>query len=96
MLRRVDEFRHFFEAKGIELVTPDVVQTLTEEELLNILPGMDAWIIGDDPATERVFAAGKAGKLKAAVKWGVGVDNVDFTAAKKIKYSNIKYATNVR
>ena len=37
MLRRVDEFRHFFEAKGIELVTPDVVQTLTEEELLNIL-----------------------------------------------------------
>ncbi|HNP20681.1 MAG TPA: phosphoglycerate dehydrogenase [Panacibacter sp.] len=84
MLRRVDEFRHFFEAKGIELVTPDVVQTLTEEELLNILPGMDAWIIGDDPATERVFAAGKAGKLKAAVKWGVGVDNVDFTAAKKL------------
>lgn len=81
MLRRVDEFRHFFEAKGIELVTPDVVQILTEEELIRILPDMDGWIIGDDPATERVFAAGKAGKLKAAVKWGVGVDNVDFKAA---------------
>lgn len=57
---------------------------MTEEELMEILPGVDGWIIGDDPATERVFAAGKAGKLRAAVKWGVGIDNVDFDACKKL------------
>ena len=84
MLKQIDLFRSIFEEKGIELLTPNVVQTLTEEELMEILPTVDGWIIGDDPATERVFTAGKNGKLKAAVKWGVGVDNVDFNACKKL------------
>jgi len=84
MLRRIDEFRSIFCDKGIELVLPNVVQTMTEEELIEILPLCDGWIIGDDPATKRVFEAGKAGKLKAAVKWGVGVDNVDFNACKEL------------
>ena len=81
MLKSIDEFRSSFEAKNIELVCPPVVQTLTEQELIALVPEMDGWIIGDDPATATVFAAGKKGKLKAAVKWGVGVDNVDFKAA---------------
>ncbi len=84
MLRQIHEFRPIFAEKGIDLLTPNVVQTLSEEELIDILPGVEGWIIGDDPATERVFAAGKAGKLRAAVKWGVGVDNVDFKACKKL------------
>ena len=84
MLRRIDEFIAIFEDKGIELVLPNVVQTMTEEELIDILPSCDGWIIGDDPATKRVFEAGKAGNLKAAVKWGVGVDNVDFNACKEL------------
>jgi len=84
MLRRVEEFRHIFIEKGLELVTPNVVQVLTEEQLIEIVPTVDAWIIGDDPATRRVFEAGKAGKLKVAVKWGVGVDNVDFAACKDL------------
>lgn len=84
MLKQIEQFRHIFDQKNIELVTPNVVQTLTEEELMDLLPEMDGWIIGDDPATEKVFAAGKKGNLKAAVKWGVGVDNVDFEACKKL------------
>ncbi|MBI5917492.1 MAG: phosphoglycerate dehydrogenase [Bacteroidetes bacterium] len=84
MLRLIDEFRPEFEAKGIELITPNVVQTLTEDELTALVPQVDGWIIGDDPATERVFRAGKNGRLRAAVKWGVGVDNVDFEACKKL------------
>lgn len=82
MLRRIDNYRDLFEEKNIELHAPNVVQTMTEEELKEILPGMDGWIIGDDPANRNVFQAGVNGKLKAAVKWGVGVDNVDFVAAK--------------
>lgn len=84
MLKRIDEFKSIFEEKGIELILPNVVQTLTEEELLEIISEVDGWIIGDDPATEKVFTKGKNGKLKAAVKWGVGVDNVDFEACKKL------------
>ena len=84
MLRAIDQLRHHFEAKGIELVTPNVVQVLTEDELIELVPTVDAWIIGDDPATEKVFTAGKNGKLRAAVKWGVGVDNVDFKACEKL------------
>ena len=57
---------------------------MSEEELIELLPQFDGWIIGDDPATRRVFEAGKRGNLKAAVKWGVGVDNVDFEAAKDL------------
>lgn len=84
MLRQIEKFRPLFAAKNLELVTPDVVQVLTEEELMALVPSVDAWIIGDDPATEAVFQAGKAGKLKVAVKWGVGVDNVDFAACEKL------------
>lgn len=84
MLGLIEEFRAVFTDKGIELVTPNIVQTLSEDELCKILPEMDGWIIGDDPATERVFTAGKAGNFKAAVKWGVGTDNVDFRACRKL------------
>lgn len=84
MLRKIDEFRELFSIKGIELITPNVVQILSEEELLEIVPSVDGWIIGDDPATKKVFEAGKSGKLKAAVKWGVGIDNVDFQACEEL------------
>ena len=84
MLRALEEFRPRFEQRGIELQAPDVVQTLTESELGRIVPDGDGWIIGDDPATRAVFAAGKAGRLRAAVKWGVGVDNVDAAAAREL------------
>ena len=84
MLGQKDQFLPLLEKKGFEVTTPDVVQTLTEDELCELLPQYDGWIIGDDPASRRVFEAGKAGKLKAAVKWGIGVDNVDFEACKDL------------
>lgn len=84
MLGRIDEFRPLFTAKGIEVDCPEVVQTLSEAALIERLPHYDGWIIGDDPATQAVFEAGQRGRLQAAVKWGVGVDNVDFAAAKAL------------
>lgn len=84
MLRAMDRFLPWFQHRGIEVMTPDVVQVLTEDELIALVPQFDGWIIGDDPATARVFEAGKAGRLKAAVKWGVGVDNVDFAACGRL------------
>jgi D-3-phosphoglycerate dehydrogenase len=84
MLRMIDSFRPLFAQYGATITTPNVVQTLSVEELKNLVPQHDGWIIGDDPATREVFEAGKAGRLKAAVKWGIGVDNVDFAACKDL------------
>jgi D-3-phosphoglycerate dehydrogenase len=69
---------------GFELVAAPTTQTLSEEELIRVLPEYDGWIIGDDPATFQVFKAAKSGKLVAAVKWGIGVDNVDFAACEEL------------
>lgn len=84
MLRRMADFQKRFERAGISVVTPDVVQVLSVAELCALLPRFDGWIIGDDPANREVFAAGSSGILRAAVKWGVGVDNVDFAAARQL------------
>lgn len=84
MLGMIDEFIPVAGARGFELVPAKVTQTLSQGELVELLPRYEGWIIGDDPATRRVFEAGKAGKLKAAVKWGIGVDNVDFAACKEL------------
>jgi D-3-phosphoglycerate dehydrogenase len=84
MLGMINEFIPLAAQQGVELVAAKVTQTLSEDELIALLPQYDGWIIGDDPATRRVFEAGKAGSLRAAVKWGIGVDNVDFAACKDL------------
>ncbi len=84
MLRQIEQFREKFADLNIDITTPNVVQTLTVQELIDIVPEHDGWIIGDDPATSEVFEAGKAGQLKVAVKWGIGVDNVDFAACERL------------
>lgn len=87
MLKQIENYKEIFQSKKVELVLPSVVQTMTEDELVEILPSVHGWIIGDDPATYRVLEAGVSGRLRAAVKWGVGVDNVDFEAADKLGLS---------
>jgi len=84
MLSMIDEFRPLFLEYGADITTPNVVQTLSIEQLVKLVPDHDGWIIGDDPASRQVFEAGRSGKLKAAIKWGIGVDNVDFTACKDL------------
>jgi D-3-phosphoglycerate dehydrogenase / 2-oxoglutarate reductase len=84
MLGAMDLFRSDFESLGLDFFGANVVQTLSEDELVVLLPRFNGWIIGDDPATARVLEAGAAGSLEAIVKWGVGVDNVDFEAAQRL------------
>lgn len=80
MLGMQSQFLPLLTEFGVEAHCPNVIQTLSEEELVAMLPDFDGWIIGDDPATRRVFEAGRRGRLRAAVRWGIGVDNVDFDA----------------
>lgn len=80
MILQIDAFREHFAELGWQVHVPEFEQTLSERELIDLVSGFDGWIIGDDPATRSVVQAGSKGRLRAAVKWGVGVDNVDFQA----------------
>ena len=84
MIKQAHRYKDFFKKYNLNIVIPEFTQVLSVSELCKLLPNYDGWIIGDDPATREVFEAGKRGKLKAAVKWGVGVDNVDFDACKDL------------
>ncbi len=80
MLGLIDEFTADFEKRGLECVPAEVSQVMAEADLIEQVPLYDGWIIGDDPATRKVVETGAAGNLRAAVKWGIGVDNIDFSA----------------
>lgn len=84
MLGLKEQFIPMLDRAGYEAICPEVTQTLSEEQLIEFVPECVGWIIGDDPATRRVFEAGVSGELKAAVKWGIGTDNVDFEACKDL------------
>ena len=83
-LGMLSELEPRFAARGLTVTAPEVEQIVPEPELLRLVPRSDGWIIGDDPANHRVLEAGRRGRLRAAVKWGVGVDNVDFDAAREL------------
>lgn len=84
MLGQIDRFYDYAKERGLQLHPAKVTQILSEDELKDRLPQYDGWIIGDDPATRAVFQAGRNGRLRAAVKWGSGVDNVDFDACRDL------------
>ena len=84
MAHNVELFRSEAVELGFELIAPKVEQALTETELVTLLPTVDGWIIGDDPANRATLSAGTSGSLRAAVRWGIGMDNVDREAAREL------------
>ncbi len=66
-------------AEGCELTFNRTGRTLTEDELIALLPGVFGTIAGGEAYTERVFAA--APELKVVARMGVGYDKVDVAAA---------------
>lgn len=79
MINTIDKLKDRFIKNNLEFHIPDTEgkQQLTEKELIELVPQFEGWIAGDDPITRRVLKAGKMGKLKALVKWGIGVDSID-------------------
>lgn len=84
MLGFIEHFSPLMRERGLDFDAPSLTQTMPEHELEKCIGDYDGWIIGDDPATRAVFEAGLRGNLKAAVKWGVGIDNVDMDAAREL------------
>ena len=52
---------------------------LTEDEVIEALPGAFATLAGSEPYTERVFRS--APDLRVIARWGVGFDAIDVPAA---------------
>jgi D-3-phosphoglycerate dehydrogenase len=67
-------------AADCELTFNQTGHTLTEPELIGLLPGVFGTIAGGEPYTERVFAA--APDLKVVARMGVGYDKVDVAATR--------------
>lgn len=84
MIKQISRFEDLLNKYNFKITIPNFEQVMKEEDLCKIIGEYDGWIIGDDPATKKVFEAGIKGSLKACVKWGVGTDNVDFEACKEL------------
>ncbi len=73
--RRLDEQR-------AELIVPAVAQQLSQEELLDLVPGVHGIVAGDDHLTRAVLE--RADQLRIVSKWGVGTDSIDLRAAEEL------------
>ncbi len=83
--RHFGAFRPLFEKYGLEAVLPEVRgQQLDADEVLRILPGMATIIAGDDVVDRAALVAAKDKGLKAVIKWGIGTDSIDKTAAAEL------------
>ena len=96
MLRMMDQLRHLFVEAGVDVHCPEVVQTLSEADLIELVPQFDGWIIGDDPATRAVFAAGKAGRLRGCRKMGNRRGQRRFRGLQRPRHSDHQHANDVR
>lgn len=64
---------------GCEIVKPPPGIKLVPSVLIDAVQSADGWIVGNEPVTAEVLHA--APRLRAVVKHGTGVDNIDLAAA---------------
>lgn len=86
MINRMEKIKKIFIENDFDIFIPkNFKQTLSENELLDIIHQFDIWIVGDDPVTNKIL---NNSKLKMIIKWGIGIDNIDIDSCKKL---NIKF-----
>jgi len=83
MLPTIERFRPVFDAYGMKLITPEVQERLSEEEILAHAGQFDGAICGDDRYSERVLQACLP-RLRVVSKWGTGIDSIDKAAATRL------------
>ena len=66
---------------GCELVIPPKPGPCPADELLKLLPGIDAVLASTDKFTEEVLCSPSSVGLKIISRWGVGYDAIDVPAA---------------
>lgn len=70
-------------AAGVAVKPNPLKRRLTEEEIIEHLRGVDGLIAGLEPLNRMVITAA-APQLKAIARVGIGVENVDFDAAREL------------
>jgi phosphoglycerate dehydrogenase-like enzyme len=65
----------------VEIRFPDLDRPLDEDEMVELVRGCSGLIVGVDPVTTRVL---QAGPVRAVVKYGSGMDNIDIEAAEAL------------
>ncbi len=77
ILPKIFNYKDLFEKNSVEIVIPPykVVESLNEDQLLQLLDNIDGIICGDDKLTKNVLMQMK--KLKVISKWGTGIDSID-------------------
>lgn len=83
MIPLLPRYRPLLEALGMQLIVPEVHESLSETELMVFAGQFDGTICGDDHYTPRVLAACSP-RLKVISKWGTGIDSIDRQAAEKL------------
>lgn len=76
-----DTYVSWLEERGLEVIVDPKQISLTEEEVIERLPGIYAYICGSDAITAKALEY--ADQLKIISRIGVGYDNVDIPAATK-------------
>jgi D-3-phosphoglycerate dehydrogenase len=69
---------------GLEAVFPPSGDPLDERAMKELVHNCDALVVGTDPVDEGVLSSGS---LRAVVKYGSGLDNIDVAAAERLGIS---------
>lgn len=85
LARHYQRFEPELAARGIRVALPAVAgQQLDAAGMCAAIRGHQIVIAGDDVVDRSVLETGKAGGLRAVIKWGIGVDSIDLFAAKEL------------
>jgi D-3-phosphoglycerate dehydrogenase len=78
-----EQYQGHFDQSELTVDIADVVERLSETELLPYAGKIDGVISGDDRFTEKVLEAFSP-RLKVISKWGTGIDSIDQQAAERL------------
>jgi D-3-phosphoglycerate dehydrogenase len=79
----VERFADYFAQSGLTVEIANVIERLSEEELLPYAGEIDGVISGDDQFTESVLEVFSP-RLKVISKWGTGIDSIDQETAARL------------
>jgi len=88
LLRHIEIYKPQFVERDISLTLPEPKgQQFSSKDMQELITGCDVVIAGDDVIDREVLEAGKQDRLQTVIKWGIGTDNIDKTAAQELGIS---------
>ena len=85
LIRHRAAFADAFAAEGVEATYPELLgQQFSAAQMRELMSGHDIVIAADDFLDRSALSAAKSDRLKAVIKWGIGVDAIDLVAARDL------------